>query len=210
MANLAISHDLCFGLSVGCARDARDGPRSFVPDEPSRLIDLDQNRGFCDPAYVVWAVTAWRQTDISHFAGATNRHRRASARYRDWADRYAPRAHRQRGGRHEVSVPEIEPRLVRLQCARTWWHGAQGGGVLTSLSPDLRRNVTLALVEQCFRLGPNGLDAGVFAAALGAGITLETTQPAAAAYRQRLDSNADLRLSLFPLFDGLRSLARPD
>lgn len=81
---------------------------------------------------------------------------------------------------------------------------------LPSLSPDLGQNVTRALLEQCFRLGPNGLDAGIFAAALGAGITVEATHPAAAAYRQRLDGNAELRLSLFPLFDRIRNFGRPN
>ena len=59
-------------------------------------------------------------------------------------------------------------------------------------------------LEQCFRLGPKGIDAGVFAAALEMEIHIETASPEVLAYRLRLDNDPELRLGLIPMFEGLK------
>ena len=67
------------------------------------------------------------------------------------------------------------------------------------------------LLEQCFRLGPRGLDAGVFAVACNL-VSFPTTSSAEAeAYRRRLDNHPDIRLSLAPMYDNLKrkASARP-
>jgi hypothetical protein len=75
---------------------------------------------------------------------------------------------------------------------------------LRALPMNRRTNITTVLLEQCFRLGPKGLDAGVFAAALEIGIQSELLSPEAMAYRRRLDNDPELRLSLAPLFESLK------
>ena len=76
--------------------------------------------------------------------------------------------------------------------------------LLRALPMNPLTNITAVLLEQCFRLGPKGLDAGVFVAALEIGIQSESLSPEAMAYRRRLDNDPELRLSLAPLFESLK------
>jgi hypothetical protein len=76
--------------------------------------------------------------------------------------------------------------------------------MLVALPEDERAGVIGALVRQCFVLGPSGLDAGVFVAALQLGSPVITASPEAEAYRDRLEGDPDLRFPLAPLLDNLR------
>lgn len=77
--------------------------------------------------------------------------------------------------------------------------------LIADLPPTVRADITAALLDQCLRLGPSGLDAGVFTAAIVQGSRHEPSQLELSAYRQRLMGIADLRLSLSPLLDGIKS-----
>ncbi len=71
--------------------------------------------------------------------------------------------------------------------------------MLDELPEAVRGAVTNVLVDRCLRLGPNGLDAGIFLAAI-----LQKSDRALSAddlrsYRQRLDNNEELRMGLSPL-----------
>ncbi len=76
--------------------------------------------------------------------------------------------------------------------------------LLRDLPEEIRLSVMAVLLEQCFRLGPRGLDAGVFAVASELGTRIEAHTIEAEAYRRRLDNDPDLRLGLAPLFESLR------
>jgi len=78
--------------------------------------------------------------------------------------------------------------------------------LLSSLPLDTRRKVTAALLGRCFQLGPSGLDAGIFAAALDAGLADPLTSHFAEAYRRRVDNNRNLRLCLIPMLQGIERL----
>ena len=80
--------------------------------------------------------------------------------------------------------------------------------LLRGLPEQIRLRVTALLLEQCLRLGPKGLDAGVFAIASQIGTHVEVHALEAEAYRRRLDNDPDLRLGLAPLFESLRWTGR--
>ena len=65
------------------------------------------------------------------------------------------------------------------------------------------RVLCAALLDQCLRRGPNGLDAGVLAEAHRLGVGKEANPECVHDYRRRLDSNRALRLGLWPLAAGL-------
>jgi hypothetical protein len=77
---------------------------------------------------------------------------------------------------------------------------------LYSLPSDTRNAIITCLLQQCFYLGPNALDAGVFVAALESGIEPEPSSGTALSYRGRLNNDRALRLSLFPFVEKLRPL----
>ncbi len=75
--------------------------------------------------------------------------------------------------------------------------------LLADIPPTQRDEILRALMEGCLRLGPHGLDAGVFVAA-----ALYETGHALPAdelrtYRQRLENRSELRIGLSPLVDRL-------
>ena len=78
--------------------------------------------------------------------------------------------------------------------------------VLASLPRESRPEFISGLLEQCFRLGPNGLDAGIFVLASEAKAAFEMESDLAKNYRQRLDKTRELRLSLLPMFERLRAI----
>lgn len=85
---------------------------------------------------------------------------------------------------------------------REAFYGALGARVvkLRALSPADRRDRILLLLTRCFDLGPQGVDAGLFAAALDADLAGKIPDSDAVAdYRQRLGHDSALRLSLAPL-----------
>jgi len=64
-----------------------------------------------------------------------------------------------------------------------------------------RRKKVGALLEHTFRLGPKGVDAGIFATALDSGFRATIRLDGVAAdYRKRLNNDRELRLGLAPLF----------
>lgn len=108
-----------------------------------------------------------------------------------------------------VTAGDIEPfDLQSLRAEkREAFYAALGQRLvlLRALPTETSAEVVNIFLEQCCRLGPKGLDAGVFATALEHGIRLEHS-PEAASYRRRVDNDAELRLTLRPLFDALRPL----
>ncbi|HEY8063804.1 MAG TPA: hypothetical protein VIF40_03660 [Methylosinus sp.] len=78
--------------------------------------------------------------------------------------------------------------------------------LLKSLPPATGKAVVEVMLRQCFRFGPNGLDAGVFSTATSVGVEKLPISRESDAYRRRLENSRDLRLSLFPLFDELVSV----
>lgn len=101
---------------------------------------------------------------------------------------------------------EIDPPRLAEE-PRGAFYGALGARLsrVGALPRPDRTAAVAALVHQCFRLGPNGLDAGAFVAALDAG--LSGAFPADASlldYQRRAEASRDLRLGLVPLVEALR------
>lgn len=96
---------------------------------------------------------------------------------------------------------------------REAFYGALGRRILNlrDVEPTARAEPFRLLLDRAFVLGPHGLDAGLFTAALAAGLdgTLALTD-ARVDYRRRLNADRELRLCLFPLFQGLFPEEPPD
>ncbi|KQU22559.1 hypothetical protein ASG63_22160 [Methylobacterium sp. Leaf94] len=75
--------------------------------------------------------------------------------------------------------------------------------MLSDLPADIRAEITSALFEQCLRLGPSGLDAGVFMVAIDQDFDRAPLAPEVRAYRRRLDNDSDLRISLALLLEAV-------
>lgn len=75
--------------------------------------------------------------------------------------------------------------------------------LVRDLIPDTRTEATRTLLDRCLQVGPDGLDAGLFLAALEWQIQIDRKSPSAIGYRARLLNDRVLRLGLTPLFDGV-------
>jgi hypothetical protein len=71
--------------------------------------------------------------------------------------------------------------------------------LLKDLPPNTRTEIIKVLLEQCLRLGPKGVDAGVFTIALELSVFIENGSVELKNYRLRLDNDRELRLSVTPL-----------
>jgi hypothetical protein len=74
--------------------------------------------------------------------------------------------------------------------------------LLDSISPEERAKVLPALVERCLKLGPSGLDTGVFTAAIHHGVSVDRS-PWLEGYRVRVRADASLRHAMVPLLERL-------
>jgi hypothetical protein len=77
--------------------------------------------------------------------------------------------------------------------------------LLGHLPEDTRKAVLETLLQQTFRYGPRGMDAGIFVAASGFPVGHALGSQSARAYRKRLENDAELRIQLAPMFDRLES-----
>src|SRR5579864_141697 len=77
---------------------------------------------------------------------------------------------------------------------------------LQRLSSEARKEIVVAFLAQCFRLGPSGLDAAVFLSAAELGVRNFSADPEYWNYMKRLENNRELRLALMPMI----GLARPN
>lgn len=75
--------------------------------------------------------------------------------------------------------------------------------LLGSLPETTRSLVIDALLQQSFRLGPRGMDAGIFVAASNSHLAPIGRFQDAATYRRRLENDPELRINLGPMFDRL-------
>lgn len=109
------------------------------------------------------------------------------------------RATRLAGG----DIEEINPEAIRKQTAEAFYASLGQRLIrLRSVDEHLRRQIVEALLEQCFRVGPRGLDAGVFLASAELEIGGFAEKPDYLNYRKRLDIDRELRLALFPMLNG--------
>ena len=91
---------------------------------------------------------------------------------------------------------------------RDAFYGALGNRLIQSqrLADPARSDALRNLLEASFRLGPRGLDAGTFSAAIAVGIDFDIRlSPEFRNYRSRLALNRELRLSLMPMLNALCS-----
>ncbi len=102
----------------------------------------------------------------------------------------------------------FDPEIIRGE-SREAFYAALGQRLvlLGNLLNKAQRGAAELLLEQCFRLGPRGLDAGVFAIASNLDPLPPISSAEAETYRRRLDNHPDLRLSLAPMFDDLKRRA---
>jgi hypothetical protein len=93
----------------------------------------------------------------------------------------------------------LDPAVIRSESTGAFY-AALGQRLifLKDVSPDERESILEALLDQCLRFGPNGLDAAVFLAAGESRISGRRNSPACTDYLRRLDNNRYLRLSLMP------------
>lgn len=73
--------------------------------------------------------------------------------------------------------------------------------LLRDLTGDTRKDAIMVMLDQCLRVGPHGLDAGLFLAALEWCVRIDRTSSDARGYRERLLNDRLLRQGLAPLFD---------
>lgn len=72
--------------------------------------------------------------------------------------------------------------------------------LMAAANPAERGEALGVLLDGCIRVGPNGMDAAIFTAALEASLRLPSSAPQIAIYEQRLEAEKSLRLTLGPLF----------
>lgn len=97
------------------------------------------------------------------------------------------------------NVPLFDPATMATE-PRDAFYAALGDRLvhLRGLEPDRQREAIAAMIERCLALGPSGLDAGVFSAALEHGFVAAPV-PSAAGYRARMRADRQLRHGLMPL-----------
>jgi len=100
----------------------------------------------------------------------------------------------------------LDPAVIRSESTGAFY-GALGQRLifLRDAAPDVREKIIEALLDQCLRFGPNGLDAAVFLAAGEPRISNRRSSPTCNDYLKRLDNNRSLRLSLMPFLAESRS-----
>ena len=93
----------------------------------------------------------------------------------------------------------LKPAVIRSESAGAFY-AALGQRLifLSDVASDEREGILEALLDQCLRFGPNGLDAAVFLAAGESRIGGRRKSVACTDYLKRLDNNRYLRLSLMP------------
>jgi hypothetical protein len=75
--------------------------------------------------------------------------------------------------------------------------------LLSQEPPEHVAAVIGVFLEQCFRLGPKGIDGAVFTAAFQRRVRIVPSN-ASASYRRRVDNDPELRLSLTPMLEALK------
>jgi hypothetical protein len=102
----------------------------------------------------------------------------------------------------------INPAEIRSENAQTFYSAlGQRLASVQGLSETTRKEIVRALLDQCFRLGPRGLDAAVFLLAYGLSLDNVATHSAYSAYAKKLENNRELRelrLALMPLLERLK------
>jgi hypothetical protein len=94
----------------------------------------------------------------------------------------------------------FDPASIRSDNAETFYSAlGQRLVSLQQIDADARPSILDALLDQCLRYGPNGLDAAVFLIAGRPSIERLCETPAYLNYVKRLENNSDLRLTLMPL-----------
>ncbi len=94
----------------------------------------------------------------------------------------------------------LQPKAIRAEDANTFY--ATLGKRLVQigkLSEEKRNDFIGALLDQCFRHGPNGLDLAVFLAAIEVGVTNLRVHQRYGNYVKRLENNRLLRAAIKPL-----------
>jgi hypothetical protein len=108
--------------------------------------------------------------------------------------------------------PNIEPEAI-VNESREPFYAALGQRLvsLRSAMPDKQRTLIAALLVQCLKHGPDGLDAGVFAVAQERGLSFpEVDAVVWKQYEQRLDRTEELKFSLSALLHGLRNPSKSE
>ncbi len=101
-------------------------------------------------------------------------------------------------------LESLHPDSVRFDNADAFYSAlGQRLVAVQHVSSELRDRVIDALLEQCLRLGPNGLDAAVFVAAGDFKLQNWRSTPEFTDYFKRVENSRELRLTLMPF------LARP-
>jgi len=95
---------------------------------------------------------------------------------------------------------------ISLENRETFYGGlGQRMLILRDLSQGRQEEVLRTLLNQCFRLGPNGLDSALFSKALDLSIIVTPDAQPCADYIKRLENDRSLRLSLTPLLKAIIS-----
>ncbi len=114
-----------------------------------------------------------------------------------------------RAARVSAGDPELFDRDAISVERREAFYAALGQRLvlLRDLTADTRTEATRTLLDRCLQIGPDGLDAGLFLAALEWQIQIDRKSPNAIGYRARLLNDRVLRLGLTPLFDRVTKLS---
>lgn len=75
--------------------------------------------------------------------------------------------------------------------------------LLRALTGEVREAGAKIMLDRCLRVGPHGLDAALFFAALEWNVDVDPASSDAISYRERLRNDRSLRMSLMPLYDRL-------
>ena len=96
-------------------------------------------------------------------------------------------------------LENLDPDSIRSDNAEAFYSALGQRLVAVQHAPsELREGVIDSLLEQCLRLGPNGLDAAVFVAAGDFKLQNLRSAPEFADYFKRVEHNRELRLTLIP------------
>lgn len=92
---------------------------------------------------------------------------------------------------------------------RETFYGALGQRLLllSGVQGDSQRDIATRLIQQCFRVGPHGLDLGAFSMGLQLNLHIDGASSIAVGYRKRLENDKRLRLSLFSMLNAITAPA---
>jgi hypothetical protein len=95
---------------------------------------------------------------------------------------------------------KFNPETIRLEDRATFYAAlGQRLAQFIRIPVQARADLLEALLDQCLRQGPHGLDLAVFLSAIERGITDFKTRPDYQNYMKRLDNDRDLRLAIAPI-----------